>query len=149
MATTWIHRLHASDILVYFKSLREARQYTIQYMLKNINPSDISEEERNSIWFKDHFSDENGVYDVGATTNLQFAFMTEHRMPPLPALPPKISTWNTVGTVLLSPEDALALGPEDEPEGFIPGESEGLWIKETRSAEELDRELETYMQAAV
>lgn len=149
MATTWIHRLHASDILVYFKTLQEARQYTIQYMLKNASPEEISEDERNSIWFKDYFSDENGLYDVGATSNLQLTFMTEHRMPPLPSLAPNITTWNTVGTVLLSPEDALALGPKDEPEGFIPGESEGLWIKETRSAEELDRELETYMQAGL
>ena len=145
MATTWIHRLNTSDILVYFDTLHEARKYAIQFFLKYNGDLSMTDEQKNSIWFSDLYSDENGVYSAGNSRSLQVSFMLQHGMPPLPA---GLTSWNTLGTVLLSPEEAMRLGTEGEPEGFIPGESEGLWKKETRSAKQLDQELETYMQGA-
>jgi len=146
MATVWIQRQNASDILIYFDTLTKGRTYAIQYFLKYTGESSMTEEERNSIWFNDMYSDENGVYHVGDAGALQVSFMVKNTIPPLPK---GLTTWNTVGTVLVTPEEAILLGMEGEPEGFIPYESEGLWTKETRSAEELDRELDTYMQEVV
>jgi hypothetical protein len=51
---------------------------------------------------------------------------------------------NPRGTVRLSHEEALLLGPTGEPDGFIPFESEGIWSPERRTAEELDDELDNY-----
>jgi len=53
-----------------------------------------------------------------------------------------------MGTVLVSQEEAIELGENDEPNGFIAGESEGVWQREPRTAEELDAELEMYAESA-
>jgi hypothetical protein len=56
-----------------------------------------------------------------------------------------LETWNNLGTVEVSQEEAEELGFCFEPEGFIPYESQGLWKKETRTVEELNEELDQYM----
>jgi hypothetical protein len=55
-----------------------------------------------------------------------------------------LETWNNLGTVEVSQEEAEELGFCFEPEGFIPYESQGLWKKETRTVEELNEELDQY-----
>ena len=60
------------------------------------------------------------------------------------------SGWSVDGTFLVNRAEALSLGNTGIPEGFIPGEDEeGLWIKCTKTSEQLDQELEEYMRQGV
>jgi hypothetical protein len=55
------------------------------------------------------------------------------------------SSLNHRGFVNVSPDEAIDLHENIEPDEFIPYESEQIWFKETRTHEELDAELHEYM----
>jgi hypothetical protein len=55
--------------------------------------------------------------------------------------------WNSSGTALVSKDEAMDLGSYDEPVGFVANESEeGIWIRETRTHEELNQDLHDYFR---
>lgn len=135
MATLWIHRMNASDILVYCKNMIEAGEISHPlYEAQHVIP-------------EEHFKITHGFYVIANTGDMQICLYPGQSMPPPH---PTLGNWNPYGTVLLPAEDAIALalrpGNED-PDGFIPGESEGLWEPETRTVDELDKELEAYAAA--
>lgn len=137
MATLWIHRMNASDILVFCDSLLEAGQISHPlYQAHHIIP-------------QEDFKITHGFYVIANTGAMQICLYPGHSMPPPH---PTMDSWNPSGTVLLPAADAIALalrpeGSNQDPDGFIPGESSGLWEPETRTVDELDRELEAYAAA--
>jgi len=48
------------------------------------------------------------------------------------------------GTVLLDPAEALTIFVQDEPEGYLVGESEVIWSRNTKTHADLDAELDDY-----
>ena len=132
MATVWIHRALASDILVRFNDLFEASSWSLSYM-NGFPDSSLTLE--------------NGLVTEACTPVIQLSIHNEKDF-----FPTSISfgdtyleTWNNLGTVEVSQGEAEQLGVSNEPAGFIPYESQGLWKKETRTVEELDEELDQYM----
>jgi hypothetical protein len=138
MATVWFHRYHASDMLVFCESVADAYALCVEYVKKHC-PTATCEPYVESI-------EGMNFYGVANTRSVQVSYYSGHDMPPL--IYRGITSWNADGTVLVSKKDALLLGKKCEPPGFITGESEGLWKKETRTAAQLDRELDAYMTAA-
>ena len=134
MATVWIHRTGVCDMIVPHKNINNARQFG-EMILRN-NTKDDSE------IYPPEYPDE-----VGATANLQVTVQGPdffHKGWSRDGNPP--DSWNHRGTVFLKPLDAFCVSlTNGEPVGFIPYESEGLWKKETRTKEDLDKELEEYM----
>jgi hypothetical protein len=49
------------------------------------------------------------------------------------------------GTVLVDPAEALTLYGPSEPFGYLAGESESIWQRDSRTHAELDAELDAYM----
>lgn len=127
MATAWIHRSHASDILVRFQNATDAYNFLVTLAKKY-------GDELMDIATEPIYIPYEG-YDIAFTPSMQFALQD----PEFDAL-----GWNT-NIVVLNPEEAEGLGESGEPVGFIPGESEAPWYPERRSATELDEELEAYM----
>ena len=138
MATAWIHRYHASDMLVFCDSAADAYAVCVEYAEKHC-PGYACETYTGSI-------EGMNFYGVSNTPAVQVSYYSGHDMPPL--IYRGITSWNADGTVLVSKKDALLLGKKCEPPGFITGESEGLWKKETRTTAELNAELDAYMNAA-
>jgi hypothetical protein len=132
MATIWIHRASASDILIDFDSWDTAYEFAVK-TAKNSGHEYFIENERIAIP-ETLFSDE---VMVASTSYLQFIIT------PLGKIPP--ASWNSVGFVKVSPDVAVALEHDLEPDGFEPYESEMVWEKNTKTKIELDAELDAYM----
>ena len=132
MATLWIHRTTAADILVDFENIESAYNFTIK-LIDDYSDSDIHmtlNDLKNS-------PPSNQPPCFAGTTYLQISIL------PFGVNPETF--WNNSGFVKVSPDEAIALGEYKNPHGFIPFESDRVWTKETRSTEELDAELENYM----
>jgi hypothetical protein len=125
MATAWIHRSYASDILVRYESRTDAYRFLVDLANKHDALEIFSEPE-----------DLSCLYDVAGTSSMQFILASRDF---------DAKGWND-DVVVLWPEEAMALGERGEPAGFIPGETEQLWYPERRSKEELDEELDMYMR---
>jgi hypothetical protein len=136
MATIWCHRLEASDILVRFPNRTQARAWA-KYYLVSFNEFDTT-------------IDLDHTY-VGSIPYIQVSIHDGHDFFPTDfqvAKQAHVNCWNDYGTVELAPHEALFLGANGEPDGFIQSESEGLWTKETRTHFELDKELDDYMSSS-
>ena len=133
MATLWIHRAVASDILVEFENIEDAYNFTMK-IIKNDN-SDV-EINMTLNELKTH-PPSNDPPCMASTSYLQFSILPFGINPE--------SFWNNIGFVKVSPEEVMALGDYKNPDGFIPHESDRIWMKETRSTEELSAELDNYM----
>jgi hypothetical protein len=125
MATAWIHRAKASDILIRFTDLHEAYSYLLS-LAKRDGASNIRPEPSEL--------PPNG-YDVAQTASVQFILHGQSF---------DATEWSE-NIVVLFPEEALYLGDSGEPMGFIPGETERPWYPEYRSHQELDEEIDTHM----
>lgn len=139
MPTVWIHRSKASDILVDFDTTIDAYDFSLNFIERaelvcGSNDYTVSatliETLRNII--------EGREIELTCSPSIQITIIpTGRKVDP---------NWNEVGFVSLKQNDAMILGEEGEPEGFIPYEYSGVWSKETRSKEELDAELDAYME---
>jgi hypothetical protein len=125
MATAWIHRVKASDILVRYERYADAYRFLVDLANKHGALEIFSEPD-----------DLPTVYDVACTSSMQFILASRDF---------DAKGWND-DVVVLWPEEAAALGESGEPAGFIPGEIEQPWYPERRSKEELDEELDMYMR---
>ena len=135
MATIWIHRNHVCDIIIPHKSIKNAREHGY-LILRNTakNSSDICPPK-----YPEHIGS-NEILRISVHGPNFF-----HEGWSLDGYPP--DSWNHRGTVILSPLNGYIMSiSHGEPEGFIPYESEGLWKKETRSKNQLDAELDDYME---
>jgi hypothetical protein len=133
MATIWIHRAAASDILVDFDSVDNAYDFAVN-VVKSSGHECYTQTSREIIP-ETLFSDE--VF-VASTPWIQCMITPRGTIPS--------ANWNTWGFVKVSPDEALALKHDLEPDGFEPYESEMVWQKNTRTKEELDAELDDYMK---
>jgi hypothetical protein len=133
MATIWIHRAIASDILVDFDSVNNAYDFAVN-TAKNSGDEYYIKTSREIIP-ETLFSDE--VF-VASTPYLQFMIT------PLGTIPS--ANWNSRGFVKVSPDTAGTLQNELEPDGFEPYEAEMVWQKNTKTKEMLDAELDDYMK---
>lgn len=130
MATAWIHRASASDILVRMNSITEAYEFLVA-IAKRYDPTAEIYEEPDTLL-------DDGC-EVAQLNTLQLVIQG-----------PEFDArgWNEDGIVVLLKEevDALLDGFVDswEPAGFIPGETETPWHPERRSKAELDAELDEY-----
>jgi len=125
MATIWIHRAFASDILVRFETHGGALLWSYSYLrtFENTQFTDDSQLE--------------GYGFVGCTDYVQLSI---HEID----FAPSKECWNTNGTIEVSPEEARLFAEFSEPEGFIRGESEKIWVKQKRNSAEVDKEFEGY-----
>lgn len=122
MATAWIRRATASDILVRYESLNEAYNFLEDLArLYGATPAPLS----CKLW--------PDGYNVAQTPSLQLVLHHDR------------FHGHGGDVVVLWQEEAVALGDRSEPIGFIPGESELPWYPERRTFEELDEEIDTYM----
>ena len=129
MATAWIHRAYASDILVRFTNATDAYNFLVKLAKKH-------GDEMMEICVEPIYIPDEG-YDVAQAPSMQFG---------LHLLDFDAEGWNT-DIVVVNPDEAEALGESGEPVGFVSGESEAPWYPERRSHAELDDELESYMFA--
>jgi hypothetical protein len=130
MATIWIHRACASDILIRFDTRGGALLWSYSY-LRSFDTASFDDD-----------SQLEGYGFVGCTDSIQLSI---HENDFLPSKLKTTESWNKTGTVKVSPEEAMTLKEYGEPDGFVPGESEKVWIKEERTLEELDKEIEGYI----
>jgi hypothetical protein len=133
MYRIWIHRPSAADIFVKI-TIDEAINFT-RHVLSVHSPDNYN---------LDHLDIDslliNGRLYLGDSTSLQISIILENYVPT-----EGWEFWNHRGFINATPEEALSLGTECEPEGFIAGESSLPWVKETRTHMELDQELMNYM----
>jgi hypothetical protein len=149
MPTIWIHRARASDILIDFSSMIHAYNYAIEFIAKyhsddymiHTNLVDMLRYNLNMNDDKNYMHLPPEGIDIVQANDVQIRMITTNTRPD--------SSWNERGFIKVSREEALDLGISNEPENFIPYESSSVWMKETRSTEELNAELESYMNASV
>lgn len=125
MATAWIHRALASDILVRYDTIHDAYLF-----LKTLAENDACE----TIAPEPSVVSVNG-YDIAASETMQYVLVPKNFT---------AAGWNR-DVVVLWPEEAIALGKEEEPAGFVPGETEQPWAPDRRCLLAIDDELEVYM----
>ena len=130
MASVWIHRVEACDILVEFNSISGAYDFAMKAV--NTDPDyhiAMTLPEVLAAPLKWNF--------VAQTNTLQLVIIPSGATPD--------PSWSERGFVNVAEVHALALGDDEEPEGFVPFESERVWAKETRTMGELDEEIDNYM----
>jgi hypothetical protein len=142
MASVWIHRAKACDILVRCTSRRDAYDFA-RSLLLNIPDSSVNSANE-MIYGTMNNSNEPfypllGEFFVGASYNLQCIVVNDYFRPGY--------HWNQSGTVVVSKDEAIALGDMDEPDWFVPGETEKPVKKDTRTHRQLDDELDWYMNS--
>jgi len=135
MPTIWIHRSQAADILVDFESIIDAYSFAIRHIQEVVPYNYMIETTLQDVLNHTELP-EQGI-DIIHSANFQTAII------PISVTPDP--SWNTDGFVKVSQEEAMLLGSDKNPEGFIPYESERVWMKETRTMAELDAELDNYM----
>jgi len=129
IATLWIHRNHASDMLLRFTTAFEAHQFGARFLFEYRTP--VEEETFIEKWDEEIYT-EGCVIGVGDTPCLQ---LSVHPGEFHPNGYLGIEEWNEYGTFIVTPEEALELGSTDE-----------LLEKCHRTKEELDQELDDYMR---
>ena len=142
MASVWIHRSHACDILVRCGSRRAAYTFAVSILQSKedskINPAN------EMIYGTMNTSNEPfypllGEFFVGASNSVQCIVVNDYFRPGY--------YWNASGAVVVSEEEAIALGDMDEPYWFVPGETDKPVKKEMRTHRQLDDELDWYMNS--
>ena len=150
MPTIWIHRVSAADILVDFTNIIDAYNYAIEFVTKYrggdyvilTNLIDMLSSNLLIGDYKSHcICDSSKWIDIAQACDLQISMINSNDTPD--------SDWNKSGFVKVTREEGLELGISDDPDWFIPFESSRVSMKERRSMEELDAELENYMKARV
>ena len=122
MATAWIHRAMASDILIRYESVNDAYSFLADLAnLYRVTPA------------AQPYEVNSDGYNVAQTPSMQLILHCDG--------------FNGEGgdVVVLWQEEAVALGDRSEPIGFVPQESELPWYPERRTLEELDAEIDEYM----
>ena len=130
--TLWVHRARASGILVDFHDNQEREAYLLATKILEAN----GEHSISNMYGDGPIEfDEGGSFDIGCTPFLQLSLhYTPYGFHPKyfsgfgQAWDQIATVWSRDGYALVSPEEAIALGPFGEPDGFVPGESE-IWIK--------------------
>jgi len=135
MATVWIHRAAGPDLLVPIKDAIKAHRWATLYLSTMCANDDFVSP-----------SDDDWPDEIGCTRDLQVSvhrpwFFHRGWAAPNGVAP---DSWNHMGSIQVSRAEAYGLGRYHSPSWFIPGESEGLTKKETRSHAELDAELDDY-----
>lgn len=135
MPLLWIHRPTVADIFVPINSLVDAMAYTKRLLIHN-SPDDnlIMDVDMDELNF-------TGYADIGVSPNLQIAYMFNSYVPA-----EGWEYWNPDGYIMSNTDEAITLGHNKLPEGFVPGESSTPWVKETRTHKQLDAELDNYMR---
>ena len=135
MLYVWIHRVNACDILVNFNDITDAYMFAIQAQL-NVDHDYTLHTDFNQL------SAYTELPSIGIcitqSDSLQIIILNNDNNNPN-------FSFNNRGFVNVSPDEAIDLHENIEPDGFIPYESEQIWFKETRTHEELDAELDEYM----
>jgi hypothetical protein len=106
MATAWIHRAFASDILVTFKTHREAWYFCVDF-INSLGPRKIDDELNE--WNPESSEEEI----VGTKQNVQLICYPGCR---LPHAHPGNIPWNPSGMICLNSDEAMALGERGEPD---------------------------------
>lgn len=130
MASVWIHRVEACDILVDFNSVSGAYDFAMKAV--NTDP-----DYHVAMTFPEVLDAPLKWNFVAQTNSLQLIIIPSGATPD-PSLSER-------GFVNVAEVHALALGNDEEPEGFVPFESERVWTKETRTVAELNEEIDNYM----
>jgi hypothetical protein len=146
--TLWIHRSHGSDILVKFPEEEEEAAYKMA-IWHMINDKDSCYRLDYEYTGEPIVYNDKGYIEIGQSANYQFLLSQLENFHPRMYNPSNIwpvPEWSLEGYVLLSKADAYKLALGENPEGFTPGESQAIWLKETRTHAELDAELDDYMK---
>jgi hypothetical protein len=134
MPLLWIHRATVADIFIPIGYFDEARVYTKRLLMHNSpddhNMFDVDMDELNF----------TGNADLGCSPNLQVSYISNTYVPN-----EGWEFWNDDGYIMSNKEEAIMLGSNGVPDGFIAGESSIPWVKEVRTHKELDAELDDYM----
>jgi len=110
VATLWIHRIATCDLLVYFGSRKDAYDFGIDFLEFHGDAS-----KRTYDW--DYVTmDEDDCHNLPASYDLQLSI---HDGEFFHAGWRDMSGWDIWGSALISPEEALELGNNDQPTGFI------------------------------
>jgi hypothetical protein len=139
MPTLWIHRAQASDILVDFDTTIDAYDFGLNFMER----IEVIREEDESTVTATFMETLRNTIEGKQTGFIHGPCVHIIMTPTGTKLDPN---WSQIGFVSLKQNDAIILGEYDEPAGFIPYEFLRIWTKETRSKEELDAELDAYME---
>jgi len=131
MASVWMHRVEACDILVDFNSISGAYDFATKAFSNGNHDYDITMTLAEVL-------DKPFKWNCVAQTDCVQLIIIPYGCTPDPS-------WSQRGFVNVTEHHALALGDHDEPEGFIPYESERVWTKETRTVAELNEEIDNYM----
>ena len=134
MPLIWIHRATVADIFIPVGYFDDAKVYTKRFLMHNspddYNMFDVDMDELNF----------TGNADLGCSPNLQVSYISNTYVPI-----EGWEFWNDDGYIMSNKEEAIMLGSNGVPDGFVAGESSSPWVKEIRTHKELDAELDTYM----
>jgi hypothetical protein len=144
MASAWIHRAGACDILVQFQdayAFRDAWNFCIDYLEVASRRDDVNYAAR------PYSASATVALDgpiVGSTPNVQVGCYMGLEPP---TANPSGQFWNTRGNLILpvtARQQAIDLGDYDEPDDFVPLEFRSTDTNEARTEEDLDAELDAY-----
>jgi hypothetical protein len=125
MPFLWIRRVNTCDLLIDFNEAYDAYIFGAKLLEKY--------EDHDVLPWKD-----TSDFFMGQTPSLQLLIEDDDFVPD--------QQWWHMGAAWVSEEEALALGEDDMPEGFEPGESSVPWVRNTSTREELDAEIDSYMK---
>jgi hypothetical protein len=140
MATAWIHRAGACDILVQFEeayAFRDAWNFCIDYLEAVSRRDGVSYPARP---YSVTGTDAEEIPIVGSTANVQVGCYMGLEPP---SVNPSGQLWNTRGNLIFpmsASQQAINLGDYDEPDDFVPIEFRSTDTNE----EDLDAELDAY-----
>ena len=142
MPTLWIHRSDSSDILVRYSEQRREDAITFARTLLN-----------DTYPYDDYITDSEvmdydlGIQMLGTSSHLQIILASSDTFHPTEYTSknhPVPTSWNNKGFIQVAEDEARDLGITGEPEGFVPGSSQGIWKRDCRTVDELNAELDMY-----